>query len=238
MCLIVVAFDAHRDYSLIVAANRDEFHSRPTQDAGWWADAPDIAGGRDLLAGGTWLAVHRNGRFAAVTNYRDAEPKHDKLRSRGFLVSDFLQSDAAPLDYLGSVDGTAYDGFNLLVGDRTELAYLSNQGDEPRQLPSGIYGLSNARLDSPCDKVQRSKDRLARLFAEERINDSELLGLLGDRDSAHAIMAPFIVMPEFGTRCSTLVTASRDGNWHLLEQRFDANGNKTGESRLEFSDPG
>jgi len=250
MCLVVIAHDAHRDFPLIVAGNRDEFHGRPTRDAGWWPDAPDIAGGRDLLAGGTWLAVHRSGRFATVTNYRDAEPKQGKLRSRGHLVSDFLQSNVAPLDYLKSIDGAAYDGFNLLVADRSELAYLSNQGDEPRRLSSGVYGLSNARLDSPCDKVQRSKERLDQLLAEDRINTTELLRLLGDRDkgpleevsdsrlpyaTAHAITAPFIVLPKFGTRCSTIVTANHDGGWHFLERRFDPEGNNTGESVLSFS---
>jgi len=250
MCLVVIAYDVDRELSLIVAGNRDEFHGRPTQDAGWWADDPNVGGGRDLLAGGTWLAVYRNGRFATVTNYRDVEPKHGKLRSRGHLVSDFLQSDLAPLDYLKTIDGTAYDGFNLVVADRSELAYLSNQGDEPRRLQPGVYGLANDRLDSPCDKVRRSKERLVGLLAEGRINTTELLRLLGDRDkgpleevtasrlpftTAHAITAPFIVLPEFGTRCSTIVTANREGDWRLFERRFDAAGINTGESVLSFT---
>jgi uncharacterized protein with NRDE domain len=186
-----------------------------------------------------------------VTNYRDAEPKRGKLRSRGHLVSDFLQSNSSPLDYLNSIDGAAYDGFNLLVADGSELAYLSNQGDEAQLLSPGVYALSNARLDSPCAKVQRSKERLAQLLAEDRINTTELLRLLSDRNkgpleevddgrlpfaTAHAITAPFIVLPEFGTRCSTIVTANRDGEWHFLERRFDPGGDNTGESVLSFSD--
>src|SRR5210317_1977072 len=90
VCLIVVAFKAHPEFPLIVAANRDEFHARPSQAADWWADQPNIVGGRDLLAGGTWLAAHRDGRFSAVTNYRDAEPKRGKLTSRGVLVTRYL----------------------------------------------------------------------------------------------------------------------------------------------------
>ena len=186
-----------------------------------------------------------------MTNYRDAEPKRGKLRSRGHLVSDFLQRNVSPLDYLNSIDGAAYDGFNLLVADGSELAYLSNQGDEPRRLSSGVYALSNARLDSPCDKVQRSKERLTQLLAEDRINTTELLRLLGDRNkgpleevddsrlpfaTAHAITAAFIVLPKFGTRCSTIVTANRNGEWRFLERRFDPDGNNTGESVLSFSD--
>ena len=250
MCLIVLAHQRHPDFPLIVAGNRDEFHSRPTQAANWWPDRPDILGGRDLLAGGTWLALHRGGRFAAVTNYRDVEPKQGKLKSRGELVVGFLESAAAPLDYLQTIDGSSYDGFNLIVAGVDVLAYMSNQGDAPRCLGPGIYGLSNARLDSPCDKVRRSKKRLEHLLDSDGINDTELMRLLGDRDRgpreeidatrlsfavAHATSAPFIVMPEFGTRCSTLVTASRRGDWRFLERRFDPDGNSIGDTVMSFS---
>ena len=250
MCLIVLAFDAESDYPLIVAANRDEFHTRPSQDADWWSDSPNIMGGRDLLAGGTWLAVNRSGRFAAVTNYRDAEPKSGKLRSRGHLVTEFLQSDLTPVDYLQAINGNDYAGFNLLVADGMSLAYLSNKDGEAQQLPAGIYGLSNATLDTPWEKVERSKTRLRRLLEEDRVNDTHLLRLLDDRQkgpteevksnrlpfsTAHAITAPFIVTPDYGTRCSTIVRADHAGQWHFLERRFDANGNTSGESRFSFS---
>jgi uncharacterized protein with NRDE domain len=250
MCLIVLAFDSESDYPLIVAANRDEFHARPSQDANWWSDNPDIMGGRDLLAGGTWLAVNRTGRFAAVTNYRDAEPKRGRLRSRGHLVTEFLQSDLTPVDYLQAIDAADYAGFNLLVADGMRLAYLSNKDGVAQQLPAGIYGLSNATLDTPWEKVERSKTRLRRLLEEDRVNDTHLLRLLGDRQkgstdevksdrlpfsTAHAITAPFIVTPDYGTRCSTIVRADHAGQWHFLERRFDANGSTSGESHFSFS---
>lgn len=250
MCLIVLGYQRHPDLPLIVAANRDEFHARPTRPAGWWADRPEILGGRDLLAGGSWLAVHRRGRFAAVTNYRDVEPKHGKQRSRGELVTGFLDGRLTPLDYLGTIDGSHFDGFNLLVANSNELAYMSNQGDPPRRLDPGVYGLANARLDSPCDKVRRSKQRLGQLLDSDSINDTELMRLLADRDKApldevdtsrlpialaHATSAPFIVLPEFGTRCSTLVTANRSGAWRFFERRFDARGRNTGETSVSFS---
>lgn len=249
MCLIVLAYRQHPDLPLIVAANRDEFHARPTQPAGWWADRPDLLGGRDLLAGGSWLALHRRGRFAAVTNYRDVEPKHGRLRSRGELVTGFLASLKTPTDYLAAIKGSRYDGFNLLVADADELAYLSNQGGAPQRLVPGVYGLANARLDSPCDKVRRSKERLQQLLDSDAVNDTELLRLLGDREkappdeiqstrlpfaTAHAASAPFIVLPEFGTRCSTLVTKDRSGHWHFLERRFDPQGRNAGDSVFSF----
>lgn len=249
MCLVVVAFRVSNETPLIVAANRDEFHARPTSEAGWWPDDPDVVAGRDLQAGGTWLGVHRSGRFATVTNFRDAAPPASDFESRGRLVAEFLQGEATPTDYLDSIDADAFAGFNLLLGDGKTLAYLSNRGGGQRTLPPGIYGLSNATLDTPWEKVERSKARLAELIAERCVDDSSLLRLLDDREkgpaeearddhlpfaTAHAITAPFIVTPEYGTRCSTVVRADQSGRWHFLERRFDAAGDATGESQFSF----
>lgn len=249
MCLLVIALRQHEKLPLIVAGNRDEFHARPTQDAHWWADNPDILGGRDLQAGGTWLAVHRDGRFAAVTNYRDAKQERAGLQSRGHLITGFLAGRKSPLDYLRSIDGDAYAGFNLLVADRNAAAYLSNRGAAMRELPPGIYGLSNATLDEPWTKVTRTKSRLQSLIEDDAVNESSLLRLLDDRQKAssdevqtnglsfsmaHALTAPFIVLPEYGTRCSTVLTISGKGNARFTERRFDARGCKTGESGFVF----
>ncbi len=249
MCLVVLAFDVRPDVPLLVVANRDEFHGRPAQDAGWWPDMPDVLGGRDLQAGGTWLAVHRNGRFATVTNFRDAAPQQAAKRSRGHLVSGFLQSGLAPVDYLGSIAPDDFAGFNLLVADGESLAYLSNRGGGLQELSAGIYGLSNATLDTPWEKVERSKGRLEQLLDEDRIDDTQLMQLLADRNkgpadevrserlpfaTAHAITAPFIVTNEYGTRCSTAVRADGQGHWHFLERRFDPQGGDAGESQFSF----
>jgi uncharacterized protein with NRDE domain len=249
VCLVVLAFGVDQEHPLVVAANRDEFHARPAQSANWWPDAPSIVGGRDLQAGGTWLGVHRDGRFATVTNYSGAKEKNAGLRSRGHLVTGFLQSGLSPLEYLQTIRGDAYAGFNLLVADPTTLAYLSNRGGGLQELPAGIYGLSNATLDAPWEKVERSKERLGRLFADGRVNETHLLRLLGDRDKspvhevksdrlpfaiAHAITAPFIVTTDYGTRCSTIVRADSGGQWRFHERRFDASGNNVGESQYSF----
>ena len=249
MCLLVIAVGEHPELPLIVAANRDEFHDRPTQDAHWWPDRLDVLGGRDLQAGGTWLAINRDGRFAAVTNYRDARHESANLLSRGHLVAEFLASDQPPLDYLCRIEGAQYAGFNLLVADRDSVAYLSNRGAPMRELDRGIYGLSNATLDDPWTKVTRSKAKLASLIAGDDINETTLMRMLDDRDkasadeveanglsfeTAHALTAPFIVMPEYGTRCSTVVTITTSGNAQFIERRFDPSGRSTGESRFAF----
>lgn len=250
MCLVVLAIGQSARYPLVLAANRDEFHARPTRKADWWADQPEVVGGRDLQAGGTWLALHRRGRFATVTNYRDAEPVSAKFRSRGELVTKYLQSDVPPLDYLDSIDGALYAGFNLIVGDASDVAYRSNRGAETRELPAGLYGLSNELLDGPWHKVKRSKQGLKSLLDNDTVNETLLLRLLDDRalgpieevDSkklgfakAHAITAPFIVMPDYGTRCSTVVIADSSGKWQMTERRFDAQGVSAGESRFTFT---
>lgn len=250
MCLIVLAIGQDPKYPLILAGNRDEFHTRPTQKADWWADKPDIVGGRDLQAGGTWLAVHRSGRFATVTNHRDAEPSSAKFRSRGHLVTEFLECDVTPLEYANAVDGERYAGFNLIVGSGGEVAYVSNRGSDPRQLTAGIYGLSNALLDAPWDKVERSKARLQELLTSGAVNETTMLRLLDDRrlgpivevesgphDFAimRAITAPFIVTPDYGTRCSTVVFFDDTGTWQMTERRFDATGTAIGDSRYSFA---
>ena len=249
MCLVVIAFGAQESAPLVIAANRDEFHARPTQAADWWADHRDILGGRDLQAGGTWLGVHRAGRFAIITNHTGARETRAGRRSRGLLVAEFLQRRLAPVDYLQSIAMDEYAGFNLLVGDTTSLAYLSNRGGGLRELSTGIYGLSNATLDTPWEKVERSKQRLADLLDDGRVNETHLLRLLGDREKgpvsevwsdhlpfalAHALTAPFIVTSDYGTRCSTVVRSDGVGRWHFQERRFNAAGRNVGESQYSF----
>lgn len=245
-----MAIGESAEYPVILAGNRDEFHARPAEAAHWWTDKPDIVGGRDLEAGGTWLALHRQGRFATVTNYRDAEVAEPGLRSRGHLVTEFLESKVSPFKYLEGIDGSSYAGFNLIVGDAKTVAYRSNRDGGVRTLARGIYGLSNALLDGPWDKVERSKRGLASLLERNAVFEKSLLELLGDRapgpvdeaeatrlgkDAALAITAPFIVMPEYGTRCSTVITLDDRSRWRLLERRFDAKGESRGESRFSFS---
>jgi uncharacterized protein with NRDE domain len=249
MCLIVLSLDQHPEFPLVLAANRDEFHARPSKEAHWWPDKPDILGGRDLQAGGTWLALHRNGRFVTVTNYRDAQPPSPKYLSRGRLVTGFLESDLAPSAYLDTIDENAFAGFNLIVGEAGEVGYLSNREEGSRDLGPGTYGLSNALLDGPWHKVESSKQKFSALLDTGEVNETSLMRLMNDRgkapvsevekgdlnfDTAHAITAPFIVLPNYGTRCTTVAMLDKDGKWRFTERRFDPAGQKTGESRFSF----
>src|SRR6476619_2713363 len=126
MCLIVVAWRAHARLPLVVAANRDEWRERPAEPAHWWPDHPRILAGRDLQAGGTWMGITREGRFAAVTNFRDPSDKRSTALSRGTLVADYLLRDEPPARFLASLAARArdYNGFNLILGDRSSLWYF------------------------------------------------------------------------------------------------------------------
>ncbi len=249
MCLVLLAHRVHPSLPLIVAANRDEFHARPAQKMHWWVEKPDILAGRDLQAGGTWLGLDRSGRFATITNYRDAVPPSGRRPSRGELVTAFLESERPPLEFVRSIDGARYAGFNLLVADRDQVAYLSNRDGSSGALPPGIYGVANATLDTPWPKVERSRAELERLIRDGTVNETELLRLLSDRrrasardvepaglpfEKAHALSAPFIVLPDYGTRCSTVLTRDTAGCVRVAEKRFSPGGRSTGQSDFVF----
>lgn len=247
MCTLLFAWQVDPARPLIVAANRDEFHARPTAAASTWPrddkdddDAPEIVAGRDLQAGGTWLGVTREGRFAALTNVREpfvAPPPG--ARSRGGLVAEFLRGRAAPGEYLAGLAPDAYAGFNLVVGDRSSLWYLSNRSGPARALGPGVYGVSNAALDTPWPKVRRGRENLARLVAAGAASPEAVLALLADRAPApdaelpdtgvglvmERVLSPLcVVSPGYGTRSSTALTIHRDGVVEFRERSHDAPG--------------
>lgn len=255
MCLILLALDSHPDYSLIVAANRDEFYERPTAPADFWSEAPSVLAGRDLLAGGTWLGLDRLGRFAAVTNFRQGQREPAAPRSRGRLVRDFLTSATEPEEYLRRTerDAALYNGFNLLVGDSRRLCYLSNRGDRARVLTPGVYGLSNHLLDTAWPKVVSGKSALQALVREGETELVEaLLGLLADRarpsddllprtgigeDWERLLSAAFVASDAYGTRSSTVVLVGRDGDATFVEQGFTPGGRPGELRRFELRVP-
>lgn len=238
MCLITFALDAHPAYRLVVAANRDEFYARPTAPAAWWADAPDVLAGRDLREGGTWMGVTRAGRFSAVTNYRDPGlAQKAAAPSRGALVADFLRGAADAESYIRGLEARAgeYNGFNLLVGDDGGLFYLSNRTEGVRRLEPGVYGLSNALLDTPWPKVVRAKRAMADALAlaEGDAWDAPLWEALADRviaaddslpdtgvgaERERLLSPPFIRTDVYGTRASSVMTIARDGEVRFIER--------------------
>lgn len=235
MCLILLAYEKHPEYRLILAANRDEFYDRPAKSLAFWEDHPNVLAGRDLKSMGTWMGISRSGRFAAITNYREPGRQILDAPSRGHLVSDYLTGSAPPAAYLEHLKREVYqyNGFNLLVGDIQSLCYLSNRTDGVQRLEPGIYGLSNRLLDTRWPKVHLGKERMAALITTDSdISREEILCLLQSKDKPpdhqlpdtgvgiewERVLSPmFITSPNYGTRCSTLLTIDRAGHVRMTE---------------------
>ncbi|GAB4360601.1 MAG: NRDE family protein [Immundisolibacter sp.] len=249
MCLLVLAFRQLPEEPVLLAANRDEFHDRPAAPAQFWPEAPRLLAGRDLLAGGTWLGLTRDGRFAAVTNYREPPREGAPRPSRGHLVRDYLLGTASAGDYLRALQRRAdrYAGFSLLLGDARQLWWYSNRGGAPQRLAPGVYGLSNALLDTPWPKLQTAKAAFGALCRTGGADTAALLDLLQDRrihppqgapptgtDAAlaRAAGAIFIDTPGYGTRCSSVLRLRRDDRAEFVERRHDPGG---GQAEFRFS---
>jgi uncharacterized protein with NRDE domain len=254
MCLLVLAWQVHPRYRLVVAANRDEFHERPTAPMGKWTSPDDIIAGRDLRAGGTWLAMDRKRRFGVITNFRDMQPPIPGSPSRGHLIPDYLRDPAGAGEYLRRLEPTApaYSGFNLLLMDEDSLWYASNRAEPfAKSLAPGIYGLSNHFLNTPWPKLQRVRGQFDPLIAQgAAIAKGELLRILADPTQAgvneelpqtrlsaqweQLLSSPFIRNEQYGTRCSTLVLLEHSGEVTLLERRFDRSGTAVSDTDLSL----
>lgn len=255
MCLLIFAHRVSARHPLVVAANRDEFHARPTAISDFWTDHPDLLAGRDLEQGGTWMGTTRNGRFAAITNYRDPSRTAPAPRSRGELPLHYLTGRQDPKDYLSGIAEQAaeYAGFNLLLGNRDELWYFTNSLPEAKRaplcLPAGIYGLSNARLDTPWPKVSLGKQQLQALLDSGPLTHDVLATLVGDRQLANPgalhqhglasemdllLSAQFIVTDLYGTRSSTTLITNRDGKASWREVSFNELGKVREVQAIDF----
>jgi uncharacterized protein with NRDE domain len=252
MCLLVIGIDVHPMYKVILAANRDEFYDRPTAQARFWEEAPDVLGGKDLQAGGTWLGITRQGRIAAITNYRDPASVRPDAPTRGELVKDFLLGQEDPEHYMDRLarKGGRYNGFNLIVGQSDHLYWYSNRGGMTRKLERGIHALSNHLLNTPWPKVIRAKAALERILAQEKNPSPEVLfGMLSDRSVPddrdlpetgvtfewERMLSPvFIASPTYGTRSSTVLLMNRDDHVTFMERTFDRDPDHPSTIRQEF----
>jgi uncharacterized protein with NRDE domain len=253
MCLLVLAWRTHPRHRLVVAANRDEFHARPSAALAPWQDLAGVIGGRDLQAKGAWLAVDGRRRFGIVTNFREFGRPRRNAPSRGGLIPSYLAGQQAPGEYLRvlETDAPGYAGFNLLLADRDSLWYASNRADQfARALAPGIYGLSNEFLDTPWPKLVRVRARFTSILESSSSGDSnalfaDLFDMLADRTTAppnslpigdlspewaRKLSAPFVLDPTYGTRCSTVLTIGEDDSLQIAERRFDAEGSPSGQT--------
>jgi uncharacterized protein with NRDE domain len=241
MCLLAVAFRTAPGLHLVLAGNRDEFHARAALPMDWWS-TPRMLAGRDVVAGGTWLAAADDGRFGVVTNFRGGGAAPPGAPSRGDLLPAYFAGGAGPLDFLArlAAQEPRHAGFSLLLGDRHGLAYWSNRtGAAPRALAPGFYGLSNGALDAPWPKLTRTRARLAEMLAVGPPGTEALLELMADRTPApdhdlpdtgiglereRLLSAPFIVGEAYGTRCSTALVVAADGSLEAAERTWRPDG--------------
>lgn len=239
MCLILLSYKTDPYFTLILAGNRDEYYDRPTASLGYFKDNPSILGGRDLQGKGTWLGITRNGRIAALTNFRDPDALRENPPSRGHLVSDFLHGNMSPFEYLQRIHETAdsYSGFNLIVGNMDTLYYYSNMEGKATPISPGIHGLSNHLLNVPWPKVEMAKqgfthaitppqdkidkERIFQLLSDDTLPPDEDLpdtrvGLMWER-----LLAPIFIKSDFyGTRSSAILTIDNRGTVAFTERSF------------------
>src|SRR3569833_4293168 len=255
MCLLILAWRVHPRYRIVVAANRDEFHERPTEAMGLWPPPDELIAGRDLRAGGTWLGVDRRRRFGIVTNFRELQRPAPGAPSRGNLIPGYLRNPAPVTDYLQQLEPVAeqYSGFNLLLTDNDSLRYVSNRAPQfAHPLPPGIYGLSNELLDTPWPKLQRVRRQFDPLVSQPGpLSTEAVFAILADptqagvdealpqtglsRDWEQLLSSPFISNSDYGTRCSTVVMIDKEGGLRLNERRFGPQGIPLGETRFDLA---
>ena len=230
MCLILFAIAPDNHHHLVIAANRDEQHGRPTLSADYWPDDNDVLAGRDLQAGGTWLGVTKTARFAAVTNFAEVAPDPLPPRSRGELTREFLMGNEDCLSYLNRVDAShdQYRGFNLLISEGKQVYYYCNRVREIQQLPAGYYGLSNQVLDCDWPKVIKGRQQLQQLNSSE-FDRTALFELLACRGDGSDHSARFILGDQYGTCAATVVKITADGTY-FEERNFAPDGTEISRS--------
>ncbi len=227
MCLLVLAWQAHPRYRLVVAANRDEYHERPAAALAKWPPPAALIGGRDLRAQGAWLAVDRERHFGVVTNFRELQRPRPGAPSRGELIPRYLSAPAAhqsAQQFFTALQAQAqrYSGFNLLLADRDSLWYGSNRATPfARALkpasPAALFELLNDRTQAPEDAALPHSGS----------------GLPSEWD--RILSAPFVLHPQYGTRCSSVVLLEPGGRLYLAERRFDPRGEPAGETEFELN---
>lgn len=253
MCILFIAVEQHEDYPLIIAANRDEFHDRATQFGHWWDSTPPILAGKDEVAGGTWMGINPSGKLAALTNIRDPEKQKEQAVSRGELVVDFITGEKSSDDYLHQLRHSCekYNGYNLLFGEWNNLSVFNNHLNKSVPLTKGVYGLSNASLNSPWPKTTKGMQALEEYCHKKgHISDDKLFSILRDDIKAEdrdlpqtgvpyhwekLLSSAFIVTPEYGTRTSTVLHVDNTGQVDWKERYFDPAGEQIHENAFSFT---
>ncbi len=235
MCLLLISYKSHPEFKLIVAANRDEFYNRPALKAGYWQEDNNILAGKDLLGGGTWLGITKQGKFAAITNYRDMSDIKPDAPTRGDLTLKFLSENISAEEYGKKISENAsdYNGYNLIFGNIEDMFYYSNKSLKLLKLTPGIYGLSNHLLDTPWPKVKKSKLSFSEVLNSGDVTPNDIFKILSDSsipaddslpntglspEIERAVSPVFVQTPLYGTRCSTVIFWNNNDEISFVEK--------------------
>ncbi|WP_394148285.1 NRDE family protein [Shewanella atlantica] len=243
MCILFIALNQHPEYPLIVCANRDEFHHRPTEPAHLWQPDNELLAGKDLEAGGTWLGINKQGSFSALTNLRDPMRQKSNMRSRGELVIKALQHKPLTMSWLRE-HSENYNPFNLIFGHGDELYCFNSAVNEFTRLTSGFHSISNGALDDIWPKMARGTLALEKLITESTQPDiDELITIMRDETRADDLELPqtgigvewerllssiFIRHEEYGTRSTSIILQDKRGKSRFAEVRYDGKGRNLG----------
>ena len=242
MCIVAIAWQVLDEMPLCLISNRDEFYKRPSSHLKQWENSPIIAG-QDLQSGGTWMGVTAAGRWAIVTNFRNAQDKTTYSTSRGHLIQAFLDNDLTPIRFAQQLEQKQHDyaGFNLIVGDSTQAVYMSNRGEAPQVLANGVYVVSNGLMSEDWQKTQHLRKRFSQellpMLQQQQISEAELHSAVWDilqdeRKVANELLpqtgialemeallsSTFIQSPIYGTRCSNFLRMTHE-QWSWLEKQ-------------------
>lgn len=244
MCILFIATKQHPDYPVIICANRDEFHQRPSQKMHWW-QSNNILAGKDLQAGGTWLGLNKAKQFSALTNYRQPLQFQPDKKSRGELVVNALTSATNEFKQQLSTTSTDYNGFNLIFGELDNLQVFDSVNNIYTNIDEGFHSICNGALDDIWPKMTLGVEQLKRLITQQTIDIEQLFLLLRDRQIAAKELLPatglstdleelvssiFITSPDYGTRSSVIILMNQQGNITIFERTYDNSGSVKSES--------
>ena len=249
MCIVALAWQVLDEIPICLISNRDEFYHRPASQIHLWQNSPVIAG-QDLKSGGTWMGVTESGRWAIVTNYRNANDLQSFPTSRGELIQSFLESTKTPIRFAHELEKRQcdYAGFNLFLGDQSQAVYMSNRGEAPQVLAKGVYVVSNGLMTEDWEKTRKLRKRFTQEFLpmlqhqhtseadiqyacwdileDERKVLTDLLPSTGISTEMESLLSSTFIQSEvYGTRCSNLLRLqSQQWNWYEKTQQGEHKG--------------
>jgi uncharacterized protein with NRDE domain len=243
MCILFFAINQHPNYPVIICANRDEFHQRPTKAMHWWPKsnllAEEVLAGKDLQAGGTWLGLNKTGRFSALTNFRQPHLIDKNKQSRGDLVLQALAHQDDEVTEQLTKNSNNYNGFNLVFGQLNNLICFDSVSQKQQRLNTGFHSLCNGALDDIWPKMALGQAKLADSIKDHRLDIAQLFKLMKSDQQAKTEHLPetgvplnweqllssiFIVSPEYGTRTTNIITLDNEGIISVYDQSYNEQG--------------